>query len=387
MFITSWYPSREQPVEGIFVQEHAKAVQLYDDVLVLHCTAPDPKLNGIWQLEEETDQRLTSGIPTYRLRVRLSPIPATTYFVRSWGMLRSFQHLVRLGFRPDVIHAHIYEAGASAVLLGRIVHLPVVVTEHFSGFPRKLMKRTDIWKSRLAFEKSHITLPVSEALQHGIEGYGIKTRFRIVPNAVDSKTFFPDFSLKAGDRQKRLLFVGLLDSSHNKGIPFLFRALARLRQQRDDWHLSIVGDGPARSDYERLASELNLSDRVTFHGIKPKDVIAEHMRQADIFVLPSLWENQPCVLLEAMVSGLPVISTSTGGIPEIVDERTGILVPPGDADALCEGINRMLGSLAEYPAEQIAQNARERFCLEAVGARIHEIYDCLTCHHQSEGSS
>ena len=91
--------------------------------------------------------------------------------------------------------------------------------------------------------------------------------------------------------------------------------------QRDDLCLDILGDGPRKEEYMKLSAELGLSDRVFFHGYQSKNVVANYMRQAQLFVLPSLWENLPCVLIEAIASGLPILSTQAGGIPEIVDEE------------------------------------------------------------------
>lgn len=79
LFITSWYPTKENPVAGVFVREHAKAVRLYDDVVVPHSAGRKSHIRGLWQMEQETDQDLTEAIPTYRLGHRRSPIPRTTF--------------------------------------------------------------------------------------------------------------------------------------------------------------------------------------------------------------------------------------------------------------------------------------------------------------------
>jgi len=92
-----------------------------------------------------------------------------------------------------------------------------------------------------------------------------------------------------------------------------------------------------------------------------------------VFVLPSLYETFGCVLIEAMASGLPIVSTSTGAIPDLVDSETGILVPPGDAAALASAIEQMLSSLHKYDRQAIAQKAR-RFSPEVVGATIDTVY-------------
>jgi glycosyltransferase involved in cell wall biosynthesis len=98
------------------------------------------------------------------------------------------------------------------------------------------------------------------------------------------------------------------------------------------------------------------------------------MRGSDFFVLPSLWENLPNVVIEAMACGLPVVATRTGGVPEMVDERSGLLVAPGDPAELAAAIGAMLSSHQLYDREAIARAARERYGLEAVSAVWDEIY-------------
>lgn len=373
LFITAWYPTKEHPVLGVFVREHAKAVQLYDDVFVLHCAKPDQNLKRLWHMQEETDENLTHGIPTYHVCYQPSKIPKIWYATYLWGVFQAFRAIVAKGFRPDIIHAHVYEAGVPAVLIGKAYRIPVVVTEHSSGFPMGLPRRQDVWKARFAFSNADRVLPVSFVLQKAIESYDVRARFQIVPNAVDLSLFHPCFDYRPDNRPKRLLFVGLLDPSHKKGLPFLFQALERLKEHKADWHLDIVGDGPARQEYESMTEDLGLVDRVTFHGLKTKEEVGKFMRKADIFVLPSPWENLPCVLIEAMASGLPIVSTLTGGIPEMIHEGIGILIPPGDVTKLSRSIAQVIHSIDKFDRRAIAQHALQ-YSSKSVGRLIHSIY-------------
>jgi glycosyltransferase involved in cell wall biosynthesis len=342
LFITSWYPSKEHPVGGIFVLEHAKAVQLYDDVVVLHCAGPYSNLRKLWRMKQETDEDVSSGISTYRVWYRRLLTKAISYLVYVWSVFQAFRRIVSEGFRPHVIHAHSYDAGLPSILIGKLYRIPVIVTEHSSEFPRKQLGRLGPYVARLAFEKAEVVMTVSKSLQKAIEGYGIKARFRVVPNVVDTSLFKPGKSVRPKNGLKRLLCVGLFNPSHIKGIPYLLRAFAILQKNRDDWHLDIVGDGPARTDYERLKAELELGDKVIFHGAKAKQEVAEFVRQADLFVLPSLFETFSLATAEALAAGTPVLATRCGGPEEFITEDVGMLVPPGNASALCKGLDYML---------------------------------------------
>ncbi|RLG08295.1 MAG: hypothetical protein DRN68_03955 [Thaumarchaeota archaeon] len=369
LFITSWYPTKEQPVGGIFVREHAKAVKLYDDVVILHCAGEDNRIKGLWRFEEEADLLLTEGIPTYRVWYRPC-LPKGNILIYIYSVFQAFRYIVRQGFRPDIIHAHIYEAGLPAVIVGKLYNLPVMITEHWSGFPRKALSIKDILIARLAFQNAHRVFPVSKVLQKGIEAYGIRANFQIIPNVVNTELFWP--YQKPRNRFKKLLLVALLTPI--KGVPYLLQALAQLRGKHDSWHLDIVGDGPARAEYEQMAIKLGIADKVTFHGLKPKREVAEFMRKADLFVLPSLYETFGCVLIEAMASGIPVIATSCGGPEDIVKKEVGIIVPPRDISALAGAIEKMLDSSDSYKPERIRKYVEETFSPEAVGQQLHKLY-------------
>ena len=369
LFITAWYPTEENPVSGIFIREHAKAVSLSgDEVIVLYGERSKARMKGVYKVSDTIEE----GIRTIRIFYFPSPFRTINYFIYLWGMINHSKKLIESGFKPRVIHAHIFSAGVPAIIVGKFYKIPVVITEHWSGFPQKQLKWIESKIARFAMNHSRCILPVSRSLQRGIEAYGIKGRFQIIPNVVDTALFYPVDKDQKGVHAKRILFVGSLKPI--KGLPFLFHALAQLPQRTDHWQLDIVGDGPARRECEHLVAELRLTERVTFHEFKAKPQVAELMRQADLFVLPSLWENLPCVIIEAMASGLPILSTVTGGIPEIFDEELGILVPPGDINKLSAALSDMMGSLDKFDRQKIARRALA-FSPEAVGKLIHSIYE------------
>ena len=377
LFVTTWYPTKKEPAGGVFVREHAKAVELYDDINVIHCVGPDQNLGKLWRMQLEMDENLTKGIPTYRLCYRPFPIPKIWYLMHIWAVFQAFRRIVSRGFDPDIIHAHTYDAGVPAVLIGKVHGIPVVVTEHTTAFPRKLVGGLGVFTARFAFERAEIVMPVSKSLQKAIEAYGIKAHFQIIPNVVDTNLFSPSLVPLAKDDSKRLLFVGLLGPSHKKGIPQLLSALALLRECRDDWHLDVIGDGPLRLEYELMAEGLGLGDKVTIHGFKAKEEVAEFMRHADILVLPSLIETFSVVAAEALATGLPVLATRCGGPEEFITDDVGLLVAPGDAKALCEGLVFILDNFPFASRKQIHHYARGLFSPTVVGAKLHKAYHSL----------
>jgi glycosyltransferase involved in cell wall biosynthesis len=380
LFITAWYPTKENPVSGIFIREHAKAVSLSgDEVIVIHSERAKTHIKGPYKFSETLEE----GIRTIRISYFHSPFRSVNYLFYLWSILRISQKLMGTGFKPEVIHAHIYSAGVPAVIIGRLYGIPVVISEHWSGFPQKELTSIEKRMAKFAMNHAQWILPVSRSLQRGIEAYGIKGRFRIIPNVVDATLFYPKGKEERHACPKRILFVGSLKPV--KGLPFLLHALARLRQTRDDWHLDIVGDGPARREYETMVEASRLSEKVIFHGMKSKQEVSEFMRKADLFVLPSLAETFGIVAAEALATGVPVLATRCGGPEEFITDEVGRVVSPGSVDTLCEGLNDMLSNLHLYSPDRITQWAYGIFSPEQIGLAIHSIYQTLKPQDRIKG--
>jgi glycosyltransferase involved in cell wall biosynthesis len=383
LFVTPWYPTAENPTLGIFVREFARAAQLYADVEVLHLAGKSPGGKGrFWRLEEDTDAERTQGVRTYRAFHREVPVPGVSSALAMGAAYAGARRIAESGFRPDVIHGHVFTSGTAALLLGRTFRAPVVLSEHSTVFARKGLSKGQIRKARYVFRSADAVLPVSDHLRESIESLGLRRDFRVVPNVVDTSLF----RVADGPRLprpasgvKRILFIGLLDATHKKGIPFLLDALAKVAGRRRDWHLDVVGDGPAREGYARRAAELGLSRNITFHGELPKRAIADRLRQSAFLVLPSLWETFSVVCAEALCAGLPVLSTRCGGPEEFVTPEFGTLVPAGDAQALFGGLMEMLDRFQHFDPRALSEYGFRRFAPDVVGRQLHGVYrDCLS---------
>jgi len=359
---------------GVFVREYVRAASLDNDVFVLHLIENDKQVKKFWFIESELNPELTSGIDTIRVRIG-SRLPSPIRYLNSIvGAIRAYRYIYTQGFRPDLIHAHVYRAGVHAVIIGKLYGLPVVVSEHNAAFVHPSLPLHHVLIARFAYQNAALVLPVSQALQNGIISYNIKAKFRIIPNVVDTTLFYPAPSAKASE-VKCILFVGSLLPV--KGLDYLLRALAMM-PDKFKWKLEVVGDGPGRTSDELLCSELGLSDRVSFHGMLSKPRLAEFMRRADLFVLPSLAETFSVATAEALATGLPVLATRCGGPQEYINDQVGRLVPVGDFQALSEAISYMLNNLGQYSRNQISEYAGERFSPQIIGKQLDAIYQQLT---------
>jgi len=286
-------------------------------------------------------------------------------------MLKWALRLFSRGYRPDVIHAHVFKAALPAVILARHRHIPVMVTEHYSGYARGTLTRSDKAIARYALNRADLLAPVSAALWQSMRQWGIYNSHRVIPNAYDGTVHYPGAGARKGDaRYKRILFAGNLTPV--KGIPTLLQALASL--ERNDFRLQLVGAGSLQDEYERRAVTLGLEDVVSFQGAMTKEALAEEMRACDFLVLPSQFETFGVVLIEALACGKPVIATDSGGPAEFINSDVGLRVPPGNVEALAQAMGDMLDHHQNYQIEALAQYVRTRYTHEVVGGKINSVY-------------
>jgi teichuronic acid biosynthesis glycosyltransferase TuaC len=379
LFVTRWYPTETKPAKGLFVREHARAAAVDNQVVVLHVAGPEPSLPTAWALEDISESDLALGLPTYRVWYRPPAIPRTEYARFVMSGLRGIAAVTRSRGPWDIVHAHEFDAAVVAHLSRHLARFPHVVTEHSTAFPRRALSRRALWRARWAFRSAEAILPVSHSLRDAIIELGGTGRFVVIPNTVDLTMFQPAESIAAGEsRNRRLTVVSRL--SEVKGISNLLGACALLAGRRTDWRLDVVGDGIDRARYEQRARELGLGDRITFHGLQPRDVVARFLQQSDLHIVPSDQETFCVAAVEALACGTPVVATRSGGPEEFVTPSVGRLVEPRNPEALAAAIDAALET-AFWEPEAISAYARERFSHDAVGRRLSEIYRALLDNH------
>jgi glycosyltransferase involved in cell wall biosynthesis len=308
-------------------------------------------------------------------------------------------------FRPDVVHLHnIYHQLSPSILRPVAARrLPAVMTLHdyklacptyqfldhghpcracvgrkFHNAPLKRCKDDSLAASGLA---------AFELALHTFSGaYGPTTRFicpsRFLKDAMAEASVYPDrlrhvphFVTTDGVPAKTapgggVVFAGRL--APEKGVDVLLDAAAKL----PDVDFDIAGDGPSRPELETVAAKL---PNVTFHGRLDRARVLDLVRGASVAAVPSRWyENQPMTVLEGMACGVAVVTTTLGGLPELVEpDVTGALVAPNDADALA----RAIAALVQDPdrAFEMGRVARERIVTEFSPAahlrNVHAVYD------------
>lgn len=197
---------------------------------------------------------------------------------------------------------------------------------------------------------------------------GLRVPATLIPLGVDVERFLPA-EREAPSAEPVVGYVGRLEP--HKGVEILLRAAAT----RPAWRVRLTGDGPQRADLQRLAARLGIADRVTFLGFASGDDLADRYRELDVLAVPSRpvpgWREQFCrVAVEAMASGVPVVASRSGAIPDVVGD-SGILVEPDDAARLAAGVDRALAAWGALRARGLERSR------EFTWKKVAELHDDL----------
>ena len=253
--------------------------------------------------------------------------------------------------------------------------LPYVISENWTGYlPSNHVQQNFFvrWLSRVIARNAAALLPVSHDLEKAMMNHGFGNKFYIVPNVTDTQYFNLSQQTKTTEK-KIILHVSSLKDEH-KNITGILNVVKQLSSQRQDFELHIVGDGDAEP-HKLYAAKLDLLNKFVFffEAMTPPQV-AEKMKQSDFFLLFSNYENLPCVIVEALAAGLPVVSSTAGGVPEHITADKGVLVAPKDEKALYETCMKMLDNCHTYNKTNLHKYALDNFSYESVGRQLTEIY-------------
>lgn len=285
--------------------------------------------------------------------------------------------LVLRKVNPDMIHVQSIEMCIPAFIAKKLMKKPYVVWGQGSDvyLPGKFIKSI----SKLVLKNANTVIALTDDMKKEMQKICSRD-VSVIPNGIDLSSF-EDLSRKEArsklqikDDEKVILFVGTLRPV--KGIRYLIEAMRLIKDKNESTKLFLVGDGEEREYLKNLVKGLILEECVRFIGKLPNEKVPECMVASDVFVLPSLSEGFPVVILEAMASGLPIISTKVTGLLEIVkDGKNGILVESKSPDEIAEKVLLILGD--DELREKISENNREeakRYSWDSAVDKLEEIY-------------
>ena len=296
-------------------------------------------------------------------------------------------------FSIDVVHAHLTRSMLFGILAARRAGLGVCASVHnevldsgrgrFS--PQEWLLRAGI---NAIFSRADRIIGVSDKVTEVLQTSTRIPHQRIVtiPNGVDGERFQPRHDQRELRQQLQLplerpIAISIGRMTRQKGYIYLLEALTRIPAETRPLVL-LTGDGPDRHDLERKASELHLDEDVRFLGNRTD--IPTLLAAADCFVMASLWEGLPLVLLEAMASGLPAVVTAVGGNPGVIEHGvSGLLVPPGEPQPLADAMQDLLGDTQQRKrlGEAARAHFQRHFSLSAFITAHEQLYRELCLEH------
>jgi len=278
--------------------------------------------------------------------------------------------------RPALFHAHLSWPVAAKWPLAAAVAARVPSVATVQLIPEFHLDRSTDLQLRLLSRRVGRYIAVSRAVAEELTGRfrWPATKISVVYNAVELDRFgaegSPSLRAEIGGQGRPLLLTPAR-LEPQKGLPVLLRAAARV----PDAAFALAGEGPERAGLEALAAELGIADRVNFLGHRSD--VPELLAACDAFVLPSLYEGSSLAVLEAMAARRPAISSAIAGTDELIEDGVdGLLVSPGDADALAVAIRRLLGdpSLREALAVRAREKVERDFSPRALTAGVEATY-------------
>ncbi len=373
LYLTEWYPHRYDAMSGLFVHKHAAAsVGAGVDVCVLYL------------FNEKSQRTMTTNRVGIEVVEQLTDGVREVYVYYNKG---TFLSALRRGWRevqerwgtPDLCQLNVLTKNVLLPLWLRLTrHTPYIVVEHWSGYlPQngKFAMSSVVHRSlaRLAVRKASAVMPVSEVLERSMRAQGFSNKRWLRLNNVVDDIFY---NVECRPHSiKSFLHVSCFDE-RAKNVRGLLRAVRILADKRDDFRLVLVGTGVDYADVREYAESLGFPrGMLQWKGELPLEGVAECFAEADAFVLFSNYETAGVVLAESLAAGCPIVSTPVGIAPQIITDKTGVLVPIGDESALAEALEGVMTDVREFDRKEMRRRANI-YSYDSVG-------DCLLRVYQS----
>jgi glycosyltransferase involved in cell wall biosynthesis len=381
LHLASWYPNKTGEQDGDFIQRHLRAISTVIPVHLIY-VVKDQQLTGRKNKSVHLDGNLVETIVYYR------PFSTGIRFIDKLFSVLSYKKAFKKEIQlyitehglPDLVHVHVaMRAGLAALWIKRKFRIPYVLSEHWSGYyetdPDNYFLRDKLFKFYTAevFANASWITAVSADLGKRLSDIFAVSKTSVIFNVVNTHLFRYD-PLK----HDPFHFIHISNMHPIKNLEGIFRVLSKLNEIRSDWRITVVGIiDPV---YQQLAFTLGLNDHIRWRGSIDHTEVPAEIRGSDALLMFSNHENLSCVVCESLCCGLPVIATSVGGLPEIVNDSNGKLVKPGDEAALLKEILKLMDEYNHYNRPKIAADGAKLFNEPLIASQFVSIYRGVLNH-------
>ena len=375
LWLVSWYPNKEDPFDGDFIQRHARAAAVYNNIHVLFIKPIAGHLPARENISKNGN--LTEQI---------------VYIRKEHGVLKKFsQHIrwfrqykkavaayVKVNGLPHLVHVHVpWKAGLIAIWMKKNYHVPYIITEHWGIYNEIVEDRFSarpFWMQllfKVIYKQAAAFVSVSNFLAGAVRNYmGFQKSF-IIRNVVDTTHFsYQKITVEP------FTFLHVSNMVPLKNVAGILEAFVLFKSENKKARLRLIGN--KNDHFSTYAHQLGIAEEtITFGGEIPYADVAKEMQAAHCLIINSNIENAPCVIGEALCCGMPVIATNVGGIPELVNESNSILIPPNDKEALLHAMIKMYENHTKFDGFAIAAAAAIKFSYETIARQFYSLYNSL----------
>ena len=350
LVVPSWYPNGKDMLMGVYHKEYCNALakrNVQVNMLFIERERLNNPLKYLFMKKSYVIQE--KGYKTYVKRMlNVEKISFDWQMKRYTKTLeKAFKKYLKNNPKPDILHAEVtIPAGYATSVIGKKYHIPVIITEHASYFG-DFFKDPYVKYTKYALEDNYFTT-VSRFMLQDLPSYITKTD--VIPNLVDTDKFnLPRKKIKG------LRIVSICAFRKGKRVEDLLVALNIIISEKkfSDVKLTIVGDGYLKEFYQNKCHELKLDSYVDFVGRKSKEEIIKILNQHNVFAIASVSETFCIPAIEALASGMPVVSTKCLGPEEYITDKCGKLVEVGDVHALACAIMEVYRHIDSYQIQDL----------------------------------
>jgi glycosyltransferase involved in cell wall biosynthesis len=374
LWLVSWYPNKNDAFDGDFIQRHARAAAIYNDIHVILVT--DQVLEQPIDEELNHASGLTEQIIYYK---RQHGFIGRLRKQWKWRVLfqNAIASYISKNGKPQLVHVHIpWKAGLIGLWIKRKYGISYLVSEHWgiynSVFADHFYNRPPMVQGLLkrVYKEALQLIVVSRFLGNGIKETVGRNFDAIIPNVVDTTLFH-----YRQEKYSKFTFIHVSNMVALKNVELILMAFNNLGNLiENDVQLILIGN---RNDkYVLMAHGMGLLNRtVFFRGEVSYTEVSEEVGRSHSLVLFSDSETFSCVTAEALCCGLPVIASEMGALPELIDRENGILVEPKNVKALTAAMKFMVENYSSFHRISISKKASEQYGYGAIADRFRELYN------------
>ena len=382
LWLPGWYPNILSPYDGDFIQRHARAVALIQELTVIYVKKDE---KGVVTKNVKTISNLQGNVREiivyyHSLKTRiwfLDKILSSAMHKKVFKKVLS-DYIVENG-KPELAHVHvILKAGLLAIWLKKQFQIPFIISEHWTGYLPEAdfgVKNLNVLQKKSMqkiFDESQTITVVSDVLGKAIANQFRIKGYKLVANTVNTSIFYPDFS----PANLPIHFIHISSLAYQKNVAHIIEAFSLVKQKGYDFRLLIIG--PQKRELEELVIKMEMQHFVTYNYEVPQDEVASYLRKSDALILYSHYETFGCVVIEANACGIPAILSDLPVFREYISENeNGVFVTPGNPAELANTLENFILGKYQFNKQSIAEKTAERFNYGKIGKEFVAIYENL----------